>query len=1306
MVDPLQIGPYRVESTLGVGGMGKVYRAYDERLGRRVAIKQIRLDSSESPRARRRFLREARATARLNHPGIVKVHDLLSLHGKDWIVMEEVEGEPLSHVLAGGSMAPGRVLNLAIEMAKALGAAHREGIVHRDLKGQNVIVSRQGRPKLLDFGLAKKVRVGKEQTSSIWSSAGISIEGQLVGTPHAMSPEQALGKKVDPRSDLFALGALLYEMLTGISPFRSESLGETLVRVCTHPQSPVMELRPEVPVKFSKAIDWLLEKDRARRPQSAEALILTLGRIATGHDVDLPSDSRQRPTAFTVFSDEAAETLASVGWPSLNEQRQATVLCCDLMAIGGASGAAGAEALFAALHDYGASFRKIIDQQGGHIAADLGHRLWAYFGFPGAHEDDGSRAAIAALALQERFREPETRSTMDLAVRIGIHTGEIGVLKTEPSPSRVVLGPTLDRAIAVGQMAGPGEVLLSDDTLKVLVGTFQVESAKVGEAQLHRLVASEEHEHPRPTASGEALPLFGRAGELDILSEGWQRVCSGQGQVFLISGEAGIGKSHLVQGLLDSIDSSAATQLVAQNSNPTINTPFASMVDLLRRLSALRASEQADRRDQLKAFLSRLGIHAENTYVALAKLLAIPLGDDGDPDVKWSPEKRRKEIMKGLTALILGMAAERPTLLVVEDLHWADPTSLEWMGMLIASCARSRLAIIATFRPSFIAPWNLSEYLAQIDLSRLATAQAKLLISRITHGRPLPREIEEEILRRTDGVPLFLEELTKHILESGLLREGDDGYELKQPLEHFNVPTTLRDSLMARLDRLGDAKPIAQLASVIGREFSLPLLKSIAPIEFNALEASLQRLMTAGLIQRRGFSTRRRFVFKHALIHDTAYESLFASERRRLHQQIAQTLKVRFPNLAERQPEQLAFHFENAGMTQEAVSYSQLAGQNASDSSAHIEAVRYFEKGLRLLETLPESEDRNEEELGLSLALCKPLLITRGYTSDSVEALCDRALDLAVDRRELGDRFRLLYRFQFIHRLRGNIEKTLDILQQIHTAAERLEDPASMAVASYSAGNTAFVRGDFPRALEHLKDPASRFVRDQHASMSWQYGDDPFYNALLMRAWSLNLFGDFTGSLAMIDLAVEHAEILGDPFILTQSLGVRAGMLIDAGRISQTPPSIERAIDLASEHEFGYYRVICQTLRGLVVADSGDIEAAQQLVYDGLKVTQRIGIMIMLPVIQVRFASILLKHNRIDEALGNVEAAIGIGQEYLCRNYLAEALRLKGELLRRCPARVDEVEPCLRGALDLSRQQGAGLFEAKVTRSLENWLNA
>ena len=955
-----RIGPYVIQERLGAGGMGEVFKAHDEQLLRPVALKQIhRKPTGEAldPQTRRRFRREARLAAKLDHPGIVKVHHVLEVEGADWIVMEMVEGRPLSDLVGEGPFSPQRTVSYAIEIVAALGAAHEQGIIHRDLKAKNIFITPEGRLKILDFGLAKEVP-SRGSVSAEAGSISISRTGQIVGTPQAMSPEQALGRDLDARSDLFSLGSLIYEMASGASPFLADSPFETLNRVCVLRPEALQSLLPDMPVELSVLVEQLLEKDPLRRPRSAAEVALALGRIAD-RPAERPSSAPTAPGLSDIPSQPGRTDPASTGReteqgktvepsPPAVERRRLTVLCCELLSREEGSEPLDPELLFSVMAEFEAVGRDIVGQHNGHMAQILGHHWVAYFGFPRAREDDVPRAAQAALQVLERCR-----LSPGLAARMGLHTGP-AVL----SPlGQIALGGTLDRATDLRRLALPDQILVSAATRSLIDHAFELEDLSIVAPGMPngaaRIVATKAISDLRRRKDGQA-PMIGRDQELRLIRNRWQAARRGHGQVVWIQGEAGIGKTRLLTALGEVAPSDC--WLGIQASPQAQGTPLHVVAPWLRGLLRIDPEDSAEAQlDRLEKALERCdptGALLDDASLP-AELLGLP---SRYTRTEHPPEQRKERLLALLTRLLLDSARRKPLIVSVEDLHWLDPSSLELLARWIRAGIEAPLLLVLTSRPSFVPAWDEPEHLTQLQLSRLSSGEVHQLLDHWSRGRALPEEVRRHLLSKADGVPLFVEEMLAALVESRRLVLKDQRWRLEADPEGLDIPDTLRDLLVARLDQMGSAKVVAQVAAVVGREFTVEVLIGIferveqryAGSGFSepSLRVALERLVRGRLIQTKGFSAGRRFLFKHALVQDAAYGSLPSAERRQLHGRAAQTLEEDFAQTCELRPGLPAEHWGKAQRFERAAPWFRRAGDQSRAVFANREAAIFYRKAL------------------------------------------------------------------------------------------------------------------------------------------------------------------------------------------------------------------------------------------------------------------------------------------------------------------------------------------------------------------------
>jgi class 3 adenylate cyclase len=625
------------------------------------------------------------------------------------------------------------------------------------------------------------------------------------------------------------------------------------------------------------------------------------------------------------------------------ERRQLTVLFCDLADSTALAGQLDPEDLREVIQAYQATCAAIIQRFDGHIAQYLGDGLLVYFGYPQAHEDDASRAVRAGLAIIEAFGNLNTHLERDrrirLAVRVGIHTGlvVVGAMGSGGRHEHLALGETPNIAARLQGLAAPDTVVISAATHQLVQGLFTCQALATptlkGVAQalaVYQVSGASQAQNRFEVAVTRGLtPLVGREEEVGLLRRRWDQVAEGHGQVVLLSGEAGIGKSRLVQELREHVGPAGAMRMTFRCSPYAQHSALYPMIEHLQQFLQWQRDEAPETKlAKLEQVLQGSHLPLQEVVPLFAALLSLP-PPEHCPQLTLSPQQQQQQTQEALLAWLLEEAERQPVLMVWEDLHWADPSTLEWLGLCLDQAPTARLLALLTCRPEFRSPWAMRSHLTQLTLSRFTRPQGEAMVARVAGGKALPGEVMQQIVAKTDGVPLFVEELTKMVLESGLLQKRDDRYELTGPLPPLAIPTTLHDSLMARLDRLATVREIAQLGATLGREFTYELLQAVWPLDEETLQRGLRRLVDAELLYQRGMPPQSRYLFKHALIQEAAYQSLLKSTRQRYHQQIAQVLETKFPDTVKTHPELLAHHYTEAGLSAKAVGYWQRAGQRA-----------------------------------------------------------------------------------------------------------------------------------------------------------------------------------------------------------------------------------------------------------------------------------------------------------------------------------------------------------------------------------------
>ena len=734
-----------------------------------------------------------------------------------------------------------------------------------------------------------------------------------------------------------------------------------------------------------------------------------------------------------------AET-TSVG----GERRQLTVMFCDVVGWTELSTRLDPEDLRGIIRGFQETCAKVIAQFDGYIAQYMGDGILVYFGYPRAHENEAERAVLSGLGIIEALADFEPKSVKDikLAVRIGIATGlvVVGEIIGEGSAKEMtVVGETPNIAARLQALAKPNTIIISSATHKLIEAQFSFE--ELGELQLKgiaelihawRVVGLAEVElELEQSGTSDGFPLVGRDEEIGLLLRRWAQSKDGLGQAVLISGEAGIGKSALAEVVGAQAKEGAFAQTTFRFSPYYTNSALYPVIEQIKRRSRWQTGDsQYTKLAKLEQMLANYNWAAEEVVPLFAALVSLQLPAGRYPPLHLTPHEQKQRTLDALVAWTLEDAERRPLFEFWDDLHWADPTTLELLGLLIDQATTASLLIVMTFRPEFIPPWPTRSHMTPITLSRLEPPHIEAMVTRLARGKALPAEVVRHIVTKTDGVPVYVEELTKVILESGLLREEIDRYDLTGPLSDVAIPATLQESLMARLDRLPKLREVAQLGAVIGREFAYEMLRAIAPMDEARLQDGLNQLVEAELLYRRGRPPRAKYIFKHALIQDAAYQSLLKRTRQQCHRQVADLLESRFPETVETQPELLAHHHTEANSPQTAVEYWLKAGQQAVHRFADREAVGHLEKGLGVLVTLPDTPERARQELTLQTSLGPALMATKGYAAPAVGKAYRRARDLCQELKEITQLFPVLWGLWMYHLVRAEHEAASGLTKQ------------------------------------------------------------------------------------------------------------------------------------------------------------------------------------------------------------------------------------------------------------------------------------
>jgi class 3 adenylate cyclase/predicted ATPase len=981
------------------------------------------------------------------------------------------------------------------------------------------------------------------------------------------------------------------------------------------------------------------------------------------------------------------------------ERRQITVMMCDLVDSTALWSQLDPEELRNVLHDYRKVTTAQIERFDGYAAVVVGDSVMAYFGYPRARQYDAERAVRAGLGIIEELAEARIRPELPLRVRIGIATGIVIVgdlIGEGSSQQEAITGVTPNLAARLRGIAAANRIVIAAETRRLLGDLFEL--ADLGPHQLKGIpkpvrawqIVRPTHRDNRFEAlrGRRLLSLVGRDHELGLLHERWRQAQAGEGHLVLISGEPGIGKSRLIKAFEQRLAGEPHLPFMLYCSPHHTNSPLYPVIAFMERATRIAANDPPPvKLQKLKASLSEVGCTREETVALLGTLLSIPPADD-EPALALSPQRKMQRTLEVLVEEISRRAHEAPALLAFEDVHWIDPSTLELLGMLIERARDLAMLVLVTYRPGFEPPWHTPA--TRIVLDRLSPRESLAMVEQVTADKALPPKIVQQILDRADGVPLFVEELTKTMLESNLLTDAGDHFALTGPPSSA-IPATLHDSLLERLDHIPSAKQIAQVGAVIGREFSHQLLAAVSELTPQRLREGLAQLLASELIFQRGVRPDQIYVFKHALVQETAYQSLLRSRRRALHAEVAAELERRFPGVAESEPEVIARHYTEADVAWAAVDYWRKAGECAIQRSANAEAAAHLSEGLRLAQLLPNGPGRVQLEVALETRLGTALSASRGFAAPEVEHAYGRARRLS---RELPDPSKIfpvlrgLWVYDFI---RGDLHAAHELADQLLDLAERENRVDYRLEAHRTLGQTLLYRGDFRASRAHLEQACRLYDPKAHRSHMYLYGNDSRVVCLSYLAYALWFLGESDRALERSEEALSAARQLSHPFTLAFALAFSTYLRQHMGDIAATRRLAEEAIALSTEQGFPFWANQQTMLRGWAMARHGQPTSGLNQLRRGLDAYRALGSGLACPWFLALLAETYHQLGRFVEGLHALDEAVATAERSGERFYLAELLRMRGELTlaNNGPAASDEAEVCYQRALDVAREQGA-----------------
>jgi class 3 adenylate cyclase/tetratricopeptide (TPR) repeat protein len=1037
-------------------------------------------------------------------------------------------------------------------------------------------------------------------------------------------------------------------------------------------------------------------------------------KLPTGPRVKILAAARELESSRAAEASQPGPTTARPSSQPLSrraERRQLTVMFCDLVGSTQLSQKLDPEALRELMTTYQQACGRVIDKYEGHVAQYLGDGVMAYFGWPRAHEDDAERAVRAGVELVDAVKRVPAPDT--LRVRIGIATGSVVVGETgegDASVPKAAVGETPNLASRLQSLASPDQIIVAPSTRRLLGTAFacaelepQTLKGIVDTIAPFRVIGPTQVEGRFEAARGMSgfTPLVGREEELALLLRGWQQAKAGHGRVVFLSGEPGIGKSRLVRSLRESIGHEADTTLRLQCSPFHTQTALFPVIDHIERASGFAREDSAeDRLDKLETLLRKTASEEDfpGTAPLFAALLSLPL--ERYPSLHYSPQKQKERTLAVVAEYIARRAGKHPLCIVFEDIHWIDPTTQELLDLLIVKVTRLPALLLNTHRPEYRPRWTSEPHVIALTLPRLDRKLGAELVTCVSGQKRLPRAVLDEIVEKTDGVPLFVEELTRQVIESGLLKDDGDHYSLAGPLAAMQIPSTLRDSLMARLDRLGEAKEVAQICAVVGREFSQELIAEVSSLPHDSLAHALDELVDAQLIFRHGSPGAPSYVFKHALLQDAAYESVLKSVRRGFHQRVATAMEQKFPSETVVRPAFVAHHFTEAGLSEQAVRYWARAGHDALTRSANLEAISHFTKGLELLERLPASEWRQRQELDLWLGLSPAYIATRGFSTSDVEQAALKARELCeVLGNTEGAAYARMSKFA-VHLVRAELPQAVLEAKAGLELSREIRDPQLQALFNFLIGDAYYWAGRFSASQSHLDQAVVPWDTPQAQTVTERSGVSA---PCIARAYIAHIHlvcGFPERAQRAIGAAVQDALKLGHAQSAGHCLGLAGWLAVFARDAVAARSFADSAIEYCHEQGLAFWEPSAYLVDGWALVQEGRMAEGVERMNQGFAMRRAAGAHL----VHSSFFPVLAESHIHSDQFDAAERLLMDGFKHIEssgeRHSEAELHRMQARWLLRTGSDVEAAVSRFRRAIEVARSQEARLFELRATTDL------
>ena len=1001
------------------------------------------------------------------------------------------------------------------------------------------------------------------------------------------------------------------------------------------------------------------------------------------------------------------------------ERRQVTVMFSDLVGSTTLSARMDPEDLREVISAYQKCVAETVQRFGGFVAKYMGDGVLVYFGYPQAHEDDAERAVRAGLELIAAVVGLKTHGP--LQTRVGIATGLVVVgdlIGSGASQEQAIVGETPNLAARLQGMAEPNMVVIAEGTRRLLGNLFELEDlgpkdlkgiAEPVRAWAALRTSSAEGRFEALHASG-LTELVGREEEIELLLRRWSKAKTGEGQAVLLSGEPGIGKSRLTATLLERLAAEPHTRLRYFCSPQHTDSAFYPIICQLERAATLAHDDTTQTKlDKLDAMLAQTSTSKQDAAL-FAEMLSLP-NDGRYPALNMDPQQRRQKTLEALNAQVEALSRQNPVLMIFEDAHWTDPTSLEAFGRVVDRVRSLPALLIVTFRPEFDPPWIGRPYVTALTINRLAQRDAEAMIDHVVGNKLVPASIRQDIIERTDGIPLFVEEMTKAVLEAG--SEGAAQRTLASIASPaLEVPASLQASLMARLDRLGSAKEVAQIGAAIGREFSHALLSAVVNKPEPELASALDRLVETGLLFKQGLPPHASYLFKHALVQDAAYGTLLREPRRALHARIADTLERQFREIAENQPELLARHCTEAGLVEKAVGLWGRAGQRSLERSALAEGIEQLTRALTQIASLPAIPEWRREGIKLQVALISPVLHLKGHAAPETKAAMEQARLLIEQAEALGEPpedplllFAVLFGFWASNliesRTASNADAVRGLGEQLLALAEKQRTTVSVVIAHRVMGLSLMSKGDLVGARTHLDKAIALYDPAEHRSLATRFNADALVASLSFRSVILWALGYPEAALVDGSQALEQAREMGSAGTSMTALAFVPLVHIECGNYSAANEEARDLADLANEKDASFWKAVAVLLQGLVFSSTGEASKAVQIITSGITAVRATGAGIWMPMYLTYLAKAYADLNQLNDAQRFIGEAMSTIETTKETWYEAEVHRAVGEIALKSPQRDEtKAQAYFERALEVARQQQAKSWELRAAMSM------